>query len=537
MGKTMLDKPDMTAIRALHQAGELDQAKSGYLSILRHKPHTVEALHWLGILCIQQDNFSDAVEYLQKAIKYDARNPTIHLHLANALKRQGLFSQAIRVLQNTIAHYPTYIAAFNNLGAVYYAQGNLDDAIHYYRQAISKQPDYVDAYYNLGLALAKKNLFADAIGTYQELLRYAPEHFAARFHLGCAFMQQNNIEDALAEFIIIEMAQPYHFETQSNLATCYLKQGGFNQAKLHYQHALALRPQDTQILFNLGYIHMQQGFLDTAIQYYQRAVAVDPDLFAAHNNLGVAFLAKQHSALAMQHFQEALRLQPHNEAVAYTVKMLAQNQQLLAAPPDYIQALFDAYADHYESHLRNALDYKLPEIMARTLAQFITSHKKLAILDLGCGTGLCGAPFKQHAKSLTGVDLSANMLAVAAQKNLYDALIKSDVTTFLSDKVAHYDLILAGDMVVYSGELDTLFKLISQALGPAGLFVFNAEIGRHSPAFKMNQSGRFSHHQDYLDGLAAKHHFSILSYQEIMTRRQNNAPVYGHLYVLQRVGS
>jgi len=532
----MLNKPDMAATRALHQAGELDQAKTGYLSILRDNPRTVEALHWLGILCIQQDNFSDAVEYLQKAIEYDAKNPTIHLHLANALKLQGLFSQAIRVLQNTIAHYPEYIAAFNNLGTVYYAQGKLDDAINYYRKAIAKQPNYVDAYYNLGLALAKKNLFAEAISTYQELLQYAPEHFAARFHLACAFMQQNKIEDALAEFITIEMAQPYHFETQSNLATCYLKQGGFNQAKSHYQNALALRPQDTQILFNLGYIHMQQGFLDTAIQYYQRAVTVDPDLFAAHNNLGVAFLAKQHSGLAMQHFQEALRLQPHNEAVAYTVKMLSQNQHLLAAPPDYIQSLFDAYADHYESHLLNALDYKLPEIIARTFTQLITSTKKFDILDLGCGTGLCGVPFKQHASSLSGVDLSANMLEIAAQKKLYDALIKSDVTTFLTDKVAQYDLILAGDMLVYSGELDTLFQFISQALRPAGLFVFNAEIG-HSPTFKMNQSGRFSHHKDYLDGLAAKHHFSILSYQEIMTRMQNNEPVYGHLYVLQRAAS
>ncbi len=526
--------PDIATIRALHEAGDLDQAKAGYLTILQKHPHTVEALHWLGILCIQQDHFSEAIEHLQEAVKYDAKNPTIQLHLANALKLQGLFSQAIRVLQNTIAHYPEYIAAFNNLGTVYYAQGKLDDAILYYQKAIAKQPNYIDAYYNLGLALTKQNLFSEAIHAYQALLEYAPEHFAARFHLACLFMQQNKIEDALVELMTIEMAQPHHFETQSNLATCYLKQGSFNQAKAHYQNALTLRPQDTQILFNLGYIHMQQGSLDIAIQYYQRAVAIDPDLFAAHNNLGVAFLAKQHPGFAMEHFQEALRLQPHNEAIAYTVKMLAQNQHLFAAPPAYIQSLFDAYADHYEPHLLHALDYQLPTLFTKTLAPFITTSTQWDVLDLGCGTGLCGAPLKPYSKILVGIDLSANMLAIATQKNVYDRLIKSDITTFLIAETAQYDLVLAGDTLVYTGDLETIFNSIHRALRPEGLFIFNAEIG-DAPTFKMNQSGRFSHHKDYLDRLAKKEGFSILSYQEIITRMQNNEPVYGHLYVLKSI--
>ncbi len=531
--KIVQNNLDITAIRALHQAGDLDQAKTGYLAILHNNPRAADALHWLGILHIQQNNFSDAVDCLQKAREYDSKNLIISLHLANALKFLGLFDQAIRVLQNTIANNPDYIAAFNNLGTVYYAQGKLDDAITYYYKAIAKQPNYIDAYYNLGLALTKKNLFSDAINTYQELLQQSPEHFAARFHLACAFMQQNKIEDAVAEFITIEIAQPYHFETQSNLATCYLKKGDFDQAKSHYQKALALRPQDTQILFNLGYIHMQQGFLDIAIQYYQRTVSIDPDSFAAHNNLGVAFLAKQHSGFAMQHFQKALSLQPQNEAVAYTVNALSKNKHLLAAPSNYIQSLFDAYADHYESHLLHALDYKLPQIFEKALTPFIPAKTHWDILDLGCGTGLCGVPFKCYAKTLVGVDLSANMLEIAAQKNIYDSLIKNDITTFLAAQSTQYDLILAGDMLVYSGELDTIFQLVSQSLRPEGLFIFNAEIN-DSPTFKMNQSGRFSHPKTYLDALAAKQHFSVLYYQEIITRMQNNEPVPGHLYLLKR---
>lgn len=530
----MQNNLDLEDVRALHQAGDLEQAKTGYLAILQDNPKAIDVLHWLGILYLQQDNFNEAVDCLQKAKDLDPKNLMISLHLANALKFAGSFDHAIRLLQNTIAHNPDYTAAFNNLGTVYYAKGQWDDAITYYQKAIAKQDNYIDAYYNLGLAFMKKSLFADAINTYQTLLKQSPEHFAARFHMASAYMQQNKIHEAIAEFTTIEAAQPYHFETQSNLATCYLKQGNFNLAKSHYQSALEIQPNDTQILFNLGHIHMQQGALDIAIQYYQRAVNADPHLFSAHNNLGVAFLAKQYPTFALQHFKKAFELQPNNKALSYIIEALSKNKQLLAAPADYIQSLFDAYADHYESHLLNALDYQLPTIFEKALKPFMTQDKPWDILDLGCGTGLCAVPFKKYAKTLAGVDLSANMLEIAAQKKIYDALIKSDITDFLSDKSTHYDLVLAGDMLVYCGDLTRIFEYVSRSLRPEGLFIFNTEINEESD-FKMNQSGRFSHHNHYLETLATNYHFSILVYQKMTTRMQNNEPVLGHLYVLKRI--
>ncbi len=345
-------------------------------------------------------------------------------------------------------------------------------------------------------------------------------------------MQQDNIPAALKEFLNIETTYPYHFETQTNLANCYLKQGAFNEAKTHYLKALELHAEDVQILFNMGVINMQQGYIDHAIQYYQRAVRINPDYFAAQNNLGVAFLAKQHAGYALQHFKEALRIQPKNTAVAYTVNMLAQNRRLLTAPPDYIQSLFDAYADHYDSHLMKALDYKIPTLFRNALIKLLPSQK-LDILDLGCGTGLCATPFKANANTLTGVDLSHNMLEMAKEKHIYDELIQSDLTTFLADKIDRYDLILAGDVLVYIGELDSLFKYISQACREQGLVIFNAEIS-DADTYKMNQSGRFSHSKDYLDKLATENQFKIEDYQACTSRLQNNEPVYGHLYVLRK---
>src|SRR3990167_914958 len=528
------DNDGFSSIHALHQAGQFVQAEEGYLALLRKNPNEIEVLHALGVLYTQQKNFTDAIYYLQIALKYQPNNPILQLHLANVFKMQGLYSQAVEILQKSIQMNPHYIPALNNLGTVYYAQGKLADAVRVYRLALEKQSDYIYIYYNLGLALVKQNAFEEAVGVYQALLERSPEHFAARFHLGCVLMQQEKMTDALQQFLVIAEKRTHHVETEVNIATCYLKIGDLNEAKLHYLKALALTPHDTQILFNLGVINMQQGHIDNAIQNYQQVVLIHPDFFAAHNNLGVAFLAKQHAGFALHHFQEALRLQPNNQSIHYIVKMLAQNQRLLAAPPDYIKSLFDAYADHYEPHLVNLLDYTLPQKLHDAVYQVVKmAPHSYDILDLGCGTGLCGVLFKSYAKSLTGVDLSEKMLEIAAQKNIYNTLVTDDLVHFLENKNAMYDLIVAGDALVYIGDLHLLFDYVNHALRADGLFVFNTEICIDHD-YQMNQSGRFSHQQTYLEQLAHKNQLDIAFYQSVITRMQNNEPVYGYLYVLQK---
>lgn len=525
---------DLEAIQLLHQTGKLTDAKRGYLALLKINPRDANILHSLSILCAQQHEFGEAVEYLEAAIQYQPGNMTFLLHLANLQKAQGLHQKAIHTLEALLKKDADFAPAYNNLGSIHFSLGKLSQAIIFYQKALQLEPDYIDAYYNLGLAYTKLNQYNEAIQTYQKLLDISPNHFAARFHHAKAFMLQGKFKEAEKEFLNIEATHPFHLETQSNLATCFLKQGALKQAKEHYQKALEIAPEDTQILFNLGAIYMRESLLDEAIPYYQRAITIDPNYFEAHNNLGIAFIARQHPEFALKHFKEALRIQPNNQAIAYTIEALKKNPRLLDSPPDYITTLFDAYADHYDAHLVEALDYKVPQLLLDAVATVKNiPHASWDILDLGCGTGLCGSIFKSAAKKLIGVDLSSKMLAIANNKKIYDELIQSELNAFLKNQTNAYDLILAGDVFVYRGDLDALFALANQALKEKGLLAFNAEITQEAD-FKINQSGRFQHHKKYLDSLALKHHFTIAYYKVGVTRLQNNEPVPGHLYVLSK---
>lgn len=531
MKKTLLT---IDEIKLVHQAGNLEEAKRAYLEILDKDPENSTVLHLLGILSVELDDLVGAQDYLEHALRVDADNPSISLHLANVYKANGLFNKALHVLLSLTQSHPNFAAGFNNLGTVYYTQGKLKEAVAAYQSAIALQAEYADAYYNLGLALQKLNYVDEATNAYRALLDLAPNHPGAQFQLGCALMLQLKYKEALNYFINIEAAHPFHFETQVNLASNYLKLGKLNEAKTHYLKALEIIDNDEQVLFNLGIINMQQGNLQDSIKYYLQVAKLNRNSFDAQNNLAIAYLFMKDTQNALLHFREALRIQPQNDAIRHTINILAKEKNVTSSPPQYISALFDSYADHYDAHLTQVLKYHVPELILQAIKKVRdVQNVHWNILDIGCGTGLCGELLKPLAHKLIGIDLSQKMLELAGEKNIYDELIATDILPFLAKQKNAYDLIVAGDVLVYFGELNPIFKEASLALKAQGLFVFNLEIST-SEHYYMTDSGRFAHSEQYLLELAEKNQFRLLENQKVTLRVQNGEEVKGYLIVLEK---
>lgn len=528
-----MNKLTLDEVSQLHKKGHLPQAKHGYLQILSEEPQNAQALNQLGLLYAEEGDLDSAVDSIQKALIIHPKEPTFSLNLANILKAKGLFSQAAEVLLDLVKNHPRYAAAFNNLGTVYYAQAKLSDAISAYRSAIAIAPNYLDAYYNLGLALTKIGKRQEAMNAYRALLELVPLHAGARFQLACLLMQQGNYQAAIEQFSAIERDHPFHFETESNIATCYLKLGQLNEAKMHYLKALLLAPaHDTQILFNLAVISVQQGLADEAVGYYLRVLKVDPDHRDAHNNLAIVYLALQNKDAALNHFREALRLKPNDPTLTYIIHMMTQAKDIKAPPPQYVESLFDAYAGHYDAHLTQSLQYKVPEELYKLIEKVkLPSENSWDILDLGCGTGLCGEVFRKIAKTLTGVDIAEQMLALAQQKNIYDKLIKADILQFLRSSQDQYDLILAADVFVYFGDIEELMASITKALKTQGLLAFNIEVSKEEN-YQLTTTGRFAHSKQYVEECARNNNLEIVMAKYAFMRKQAEEDVYGMYYLL-----
>jgi len=138
--------------------------------------------------------------------------------------------------------------------------------------------------------------------------------------------------------------------------------------------------------------------------------------------------------------------------------------------------LFDHYADQFDSHLLEQLNYRAPAVIVAQIAEILeVPAARLDILDAGCGTGLCAPLLRPYARHLTGVDLSPRMLDKARERGGYDELVVAELTAFLAGQQSAYDLIVSADTLVYFGALDAVLHAVTAALRPGGWLAFTAE--------------------------------------------------------------
>ena len=136
------------------------------------------------------------------------------------------------------------------------------------------------------------------------------------------------------------------------------------------------------------------------------------------------------------------------------------------ASDGYVQQSFDSFAASFESKLAK-LAYRAPALVSAMLDDAgLEASRRLDVLDAGCGTGLCGPLISPYARRLTGVDLSAGMLAQAKEKNIYDELLQTELTEYLRGQTEAFDVIVSADTLVYFGGLEEVVAAAAGALRP-----------------------------------------------------------------------
>jgi predicted TPR repeat methyltransferase len=345
--------------------------------------------------------------------------------------------------------------------------------------------------------------------------------------------------------------------------------GRLPEAEAAYRAVLEKDPDNPDANNLLGMIALDMGFADDAIGLFERAVAADPSTGAYHLNLGNALMAARRLREAETAYLEAIALRqgisaaPYNLGLLYidlreTDKAVAAFRETLAiepdhpraqflatalsgghcdtAPQDYVAELFDHYAEHYEKHLRDVLQCRVPEGLREGVLQAADGEPSdWTILDLGCGSGRVGPLVKPFAERLVGSDLSPRILEKAHETGAYDELYVEDLRDTLERAGGEADLVVAADVFVYVGDLDAVFEACARALRPGGLFAFSTE-ALEGEGFRLAQNCRYAHSLDYIRALARRHGFGESLRNETVLRTQAHEPVLGHLFVLRRLG-
>lgn len=406
--------------------------------------------------------------------------------------------------------HPQDISLLIYCGNIYLTEQNFDKAIYYYQKALSIAPensvvlanlantyyqkmDYNNAniYANMFL---KKNYDSD-IGrifgsTLLEMEKYSQ---AAKF-----FEQKINYEKDSGNISYWDYS--YYAEAQYNN---HQKNASYNTLNILSQ----LNIEDEDFHLNLGYflydIIRENGVGDIKeiIENWYKNNIQSPTVIHWYN----AFL------------------KPHN---------LSQTNH------HYVEKIFDAFALGFEDVL-TGLEYKVPEYISGFCHEFLSKKfiKNYSILDIGCGTGLCGNFLKKYSRfgKLTGVDLSEKMLLSARDKGVYNALICNDIIEFLKDEKTQYDVMCAADVLTYLGELDSLFFQLSKNIKNGGYFFFSiSENTQDNSNYILHSSGRFLHKFLYVKKCFSKYGFTLLKSDKEILRKEGENNVLGYIIAIKK---
>jgi predicted TPR repeat methyltransferase len=280
----------------------------------------------------------------------------------------------------------------------------------------------------------------------------------------------------------------------------------------------------------------QAGDFSAAAELFKQATARAPRWTPAWHALARARLDAFDRPGAIAAFRECLKLD-HDDVLGASLDLARLDAAVTidAAPAAYVAALFDSYAPKFETALVERLQYTAPTTIAalvREAAPSASPRRFARALDLGCGTGLAGEALRLDVAYLEGVDLAAGMIAVAAEKGVYDSLVKADLLSHLLASTEKFDLIIAADVFICIGDLSRVMKALAARLSPGGLVAFSIEKSDRED-WTIGESLRFAHSAGYVRLLAAASSLSVVALVETTLRKDRGGDVAGYVVLLR----
>jgi len=377
--------------------------------------------------------------------------------------------------------------------------GDWRQAEAHFEQALARAPGRTSVIQNLGITRVRLGRYAEAEPLLRQALAAEPEQAGAWQALALTQLQLQRLEEACTSY-----------------ARCFAL--GLTSAELYAQYA--------QCLTRLGRI-------DQALHAYQDALACDANHIAALTELGSLYRETGRYDKAAHCFRQALDQGADPDIVGYFLAAVTKQDGVSTPPRQYVRQLFDEYADEFDAHLVKQLGYRGHQALIDRLPPAAGPRFSRA-LDLGCGTGLCGACVRSRVDDLAGVDLSPAMVEKARQRAVYDTLYAGDICDFLAQPQAAYDLVLAADVFIYVGALEQVFSLLATRMLSGGWLAFTVEAAAPEQSVELLPSLRYAHSAPYLKDLAQRHGFDTMAMHDEAIRFDQQQPVQGRYVYLKR---
>ena len=340
---------------ALHQAGDLERARSKYQELLKSDPQNFNALQLSGAIELQTEQWEKALGFLIKAIKINDRHAFVFYNLGNAFKGLGRLNEALTSYSRAITLKRDYAEAYYNQGLALKELKRLEEALRSYKKAAEIKHDYAEAHLNCGNILLDLKRFDEAISSYQKAIESKTNYAEAYSYCGIALKELQRLDEALISCEKAIELRHDHADAHSNLGDVLKEIKRFDEALSCYEKAIELRPDFAEAYSNRGIALQELKRLEDALSSYNQALMLKQDFEVAHSNRGNVLVDLRRMDDALKSFDKAITLNPSFSEARF-------NKSLVLLLMGY----FDSGLEEYEwrpriGHSQDALARKISQ--------------------------------------------------------------------------------------------------------------------------------------------------------------------------------
>lgn len=259
---------------------DLKTAISEFHEVHRLDPDDEEVLLSLGQLTLQQDDYTQAAEYLSKYLETNPDSSTAVLSLATAYDQLNQTDKAISILLKYQEEQPPSFYVTQQLADLYRRKGDYPNALKSQKQAYDEDPESVTTIRRYLDLLEKTGNYSEAIRIIEQNIKANPDKPAWTMLLA-RMLQKSGETDRAESMIRTKIAEnPADFDLKLALVQIYEDSEQYQKALQYLQEAEqalkagsnveeAERRNDQALLYShFGYCEQKQEHYEQSNAYY-----------------------------------------------------------------------------------------------------------------------------------------------------------------------------------------------------------------------------------------------------------------------------
>lgn len=328
-----------------------------------------------GVEAIQNDNKSEALEYLNKDIAENPKNGYSYSWIAMIRLQNGEFGKALTAANLAVKYLPKkdseyVVFAYSTRAYVYL---NLEDtvkAVDDFTKAISAEPSKSELYDNRARVYFEQGKFESSNADYRKMIEVNPGDVMGYMGLGRNYLRQEKVDDAIVQFdqavkLDKEYSSGYSFraeaemkkrmwnEATNDLLTAMqcdwdkkavyhmyeLKEPAFTMMVSKIKIQAAKTPNDYIWPYLLGLMYENNKEYNKAITFYQEANKIDASA-AIYSRIAQCYSETGDYVEALKNIDQSLNMDSTDlEYMTYRASILYEKGDVWSAIAEWDKVL------------------------------------------------------------------------------------------------------------------------------------------------------------------------------------------------------